>query len=232
MREGRAGWQFPATIGVLVLNVIVFGVQYFTDAFPSESPFNHYFALSLDGLKSGFLWQLLTYQFMHANLVHIFLNSWAIFVFGRVIERTLGARRMLLLYFLSGVVGGGLQMLGTWLLPGLMNDIPVVGASAGAFGLIAAFAALFPNQVLYMLLFYIIPIKMRAMTLLWLSVIISLIGIIYPYIDPFIPAGLGINHFFENIGHAAHLGGILTGYIFARLLIQGGRSAPPANQFY
>ena len=156
---------------------------------------------------------------MHANVLHIFLNSWAIFMFGREVEQELGARRMLLLYFLSGVAGGALQMLGTWLLPGLMDNVPVVGASAGAFGLVAAFGALFPNEILYMLLFFVIPMKMRASTLLWISVILALIGIIYPFIGPFVPVWLGINLLFENIGHAAHLGGILAGYIFARWLM-------------
>ena len=67
--------------------------------------------MSLDGLRAGHVWQLLTYQFMHGGFWHIFLNCWAIFVFGRVLEATMGKKRMLTLYFLSGVMGGLAQML-------------------------------------------------------------------------------------------------------------------------
>ena len=61
----------------------------------SGFPFEHYFALSLDGLQAGHVWQLLTYQFMHGGFWHIFLNCWAIFVFGRAVETALGKGRML-----------------------------------------------------------------------------------------------------------------------------------------
>ena len=79
----------------------------------------------------------------------------------------------------------------------------MVGASAGAFGLVAAFAVLFPRQRLLLLLFFIIPIAMRARTLLWVSIAFAVFGIIVP---------------FGNIGHAAHLGGILSGLVCAQLL--------------
>jgi len=232
MHDVRMGPQWSATIGILVLNVVVFGIQFIASTFIPDFPFDDYFGLSLQGLKSGFVWQLLTYQVMHGGWLHIFLNSWAIFVFGRAVEQAIGKQRMLLLYFVSGVAGGLLQMLCTWLFPGLVEDIPVVGASAGAFGLVAAFAVLFPNELLYMLLFFVIPIKLRAKTLLWISVIIAVIGLIFPYVSRFIPAWPGIHLLFDNIAHAAHLGGILSGYIFARLLTQRFRAAPPSNQFF
>jgi membrane associated rhomboid family serine protease len=230
MRDERPRFAPPrevATIAILIVNLIVFGIQNLLD----QQFQDDYFALSLKGLKSGFVWQLLTFQFMHGGWAHIFLNSWAIFVFGRVVEQALGKGRMVFLYFLSGVAGGALQMLGTLLLPGLMDDVPVVGASAGAFGLVAAFAAMFPNQTLYMLLFFVIPLKLRAITLLWISIVIGLIGVIYPLVKPVIPVGMGINSLFENIGHAAHLGGIATGYVTAKIMVQRLRAAR-SNQFF
>jgi membrane associated rhomboid family serine protease len=232
MRDFRVVLPWPGTLGILALNLIVFGIQNLAETFFPLFPFDHYFALSLDGLKSGFIWQLLTYQFMHAGFFHIFFNSWAIYVFGHAVEEALGKRRMLFLYFLSGVAGGGLQMLGAWLLPSLMDDMPVVGASAGAFGLVAAFAALFPNEILYALLFFVIPIKLRASTLLWISVIIALVGIIFPYISSVVPAWSGVRLFFENIGHAAHLGGIIAGYVIARQIARRSRWAPSAHHLF
>ena len=216
MREARGGPRWSATVAVLVANVIVFIIQYGAERFFPEFPFDDYFALSLAGLKSGFIWQLLTYQFMHGGFLHIFLNSWAIYIFGREVEAYLGKSRMLTLYFVSGVVGGLVQMLGSWLMPEHFGNA-VVGASAGAFGLVAAYAVLFPNRMLVLLVFFVIPVKMRAKTLLWVSLALAVFGIIVPY---------------GNIGHAAHLGGILTGYIFARWLTQRLRPAPPTDQFF
>jgi membrane associated rhomboid family serine protease len=221
----------PATITILIVNLIVFGIQKLVEKHHDEIQFYAYFALSLDGLKSGYLWQFLTYQFLHASWPHILLNSWAILIFGGVVEQALGKGRMLLLYFLSGVLGGAVQMLGSLLLPGLMGDPYVVGASAGAFGLVAAFAAMFPGETLYMLLFFVIPLKMRAITLLRVSIIVGLIGILYPLIEPIVPPWTGINLLFENIGHAAHLGGIATGYVTAKIMVQRFRAAR-SIQFY
>lgn len=216
MHERRVGVPWSATIALIVANVLVFGFHYFAlPRFAPDFEFEKYFALSLDGLRSGHVWQLLTYQFMHGGFWHIFLNCWAIFVFGRVVETALGKTRMLTLYFLSGVVGGLVQMLCAWMLPNLF-DGAVVGASAGAFGLVAAFAVLFPDQRLVMLLFFIVPVVMRAKTLFWLSIALALAGILLPW--------FGIN-VMGNIAHAAHLGGILTGFFFA-LAVRGYRVPP------
>jgi membrane associated rhomboid family serine protease len=217
MHQVRIRPRWPATIAILVLNVVVFGVQFVAERFFPTYPFYEHFALSLDGLKSGFIWQLLTFQLLHGGFLHIFLNSWAIFVFGREVEISIGSARMLVLYFVSGVAGGLLQMFGVWLMPQHFGDVPVVGASAGAFGLVAAYAVLFPNRVLLLLLFFVLPLKMRAKTLLWVSLAVAIVGIIWP---------------FGNIGHAAHLGGILSGYAFARLLAQRFRAPPPTNEFF
>jgi membrane associated rhomboid family serine protease len=227
--ERRAGLRGPATIALIVVNVIVYyGCQLFAQRFHPDFPVDNYFALSLDGLRHGYLWQLLTFQFMHGGFWHILFNSWAIFVFGRVVEVTIGKRRMLELYFLSGVMGGLVQMLGTWLWPSLFGDAGVVGASAGAFGLVAAFAVLYPSQKLYLLLFLIIPLRMRATTLLWVSVAFALFGIMFPYLAPHVPGYLRLDDLFGNVAHAAHLGGIITGFLFARQLVRNHRrSAPP-----
>lgn len=217
MRPTRTRFQWPATLAILVLNVLVFLIQYGAARFFPDYPFDERFALSLAGIKSGYVWQLLTFQLMHASPLHIFLNSWAIYVFGREVEVFLGKGLMLTLYFASGVAGGLLQVLGAWLMPEHFGDAPVVGASAGAFGLVTAYAVLFPNRVLIMLLFFVIPLKMRARTLLWLSFGMALFGVIVPY---------------GNIAHAAHLGGILFGFLFSLLVLQRYRMASGSTEFY
>src|SRR5664280_420454 len=206
MRQPDDGRRASLTVALIVVNALVFFFELSVSGNP-HSLFieDHYFALSGEVLKSGFLWQLLTFQFMHAGLLHILANCWAIYVFGRAIEDTLGWKKFLILYLSSGVVGGICQVLAGWLWPGLFGG-PVVGASAGGLGLMAAYAVLFPERELLLLLFFILPIRLTAKMLLMLSAVLALAGIIFP---------------FNHIANAAHLGGMLTGVIFIRLFVQG-----------
>jgi membrane associated rhomboid family serine protease len=216
MRQPEYGRHLSLTVALIIVNSIIFVFELLVSGYSHSSYVeNHYFALSKEGLESGFVWQLLTFQFMHAGLLHLVVNCWAIYVFGRAIEEALGWKKFLILYLSSGVVGGICQVLAGWLWPGLFGG-PVVGASAGGFGLIAAFAVLFPERELVLLLFFIIPIRLSAKMLLMLSAVLALAGIVFP-----------INH----VANAAHLGGMLTGVIFIRQFIQGrwSRSGFPSG---
>lgn len=190
------------TVILLVVNAIVFIIECFVLGRPPRFYLGNHFALSLEGLEHGFVWQLLTYQFMHANLWHILANSWAIYLFGREIEETLGPRQFLIVYFTAGVVGGLFQMLAAFLWPGLFGG-PVVGASAGGFGLMAAYAVLFPERELTLLF---PPVSFQAKTLLIFSAVLAMAGIVFPV---------------DNVANAAHLGGMLTGLVFIRRFVQG-----------
>jgi membrane associated rhomboid family serine protease len=184
---------------LLIALVAAFLVQKVVERFFPSFAFYDYFALSLWGLKHGYVWQVLTYQFMHAGLLHLLFNCWAIYVFGHDVEMALGRNSFLTLYFSSGVIGGVAQVLAEMASPVYFRG-PVVGASAAAFGLAAAFAVLFPNRVL--LLFFILP--MRAKWLLALCAALALYGMIS------LPDGTA---------HAAHLGGMLTGLLFVRYAV-------------
>jgi membrane associated rhomboid family serine protease len=215
----------PVTYTLLALNIAIYLLQYhlLPRFAPHSSLFDkfdsNYYALSIDGLRAGHWWQLITYQFLHGSALHIFANAWAIFMFGPVVELTLGKVRMLTLYLLSGIAGGLLQILCMWAWPNFFGDEPLIGASAAAYGLVAAFVALFPRQRLLMLLLFIIPMAMRARTLLWVCAIFSVIGIFYPLLEPFVDHHLTVARFidsaFVNIGHAAHLGGMAIGLLLA-----------------
>jgi hypothetical protein len=141
---------------------------------------------------------------MHAGWMHIILNSLAIFFFGRSVETVLGSRRFLAVYFSSGIIGGVVQMLFALLIPKYF-DAPVVGASAGAYGLVAAFAVINWTER-FTLLIYFIPVTMRGRTLLWGIIAFALIGM----------ADLS-----SGVANAAHLGGILTGFFYVRQIVQG-----------
>ncbi|HXF11357.1 MAG TPA: rhomboid family intramembrane serine protease [Desulfuromonadaceae bacterium] len=197
------------TVVLLIVNAVVFVSQMLAShssrAMQIEGT---YFALSLDGLRHGCIWQLLTFQFMHANLTHIIFNSLAIYFFGRPVEETFGRMRFATLYFCSGVVGGLVQMGFALMFPSF--DLPVVGASAGASGLVAAFAVMHWAER-FSLIFYFVPITMRGRTLLWFEIGLAVIGMLAPA---------------SSVANAAHLGGILTGFVFTRYLISGTWSFP------
>ena len=194
MRGSQFDSRFTATVILLLVNIAVFLLQLGLQQF-SHFPTTYYFALSVEGLKHGYVWQLLTYGFMHGGLLHLIFNCWGIYVFGQDVEEALGRKPFLALYFAGVVIGGLVQALAGVLL-GAHYAGPVVGASAAAFGLAAAFAMLFPERVL--LLFFVIP--MRAKYLLLLCAGLTLYGIVRP----------------DDIAHFAHLGGMLTGIAFVR----------------
>ena len=203
MRQPDYGPRVSLTVAILIVNAVVFIVQLIASHLSSGSEIEgRYFALSLSGIKAGYVWQLLTFQFMHANWMHLLLNSMAIFFFGRSVETAIGGGRFLALYFSSGIIGGLVQMLFA-LLTG--EDGPVVGASAGAAGLIGAFSLMAWNER-FTLILYFIPVVMRGKTLLWLSVAL--------FVIPMFTANSGI-------ANAAHLGGLLTGVLYVLLIVQG-----------
>ena len=174
MRQPEYGTRtMSLTVVLLIVNAAIFVFELAVSGNPRSLLIeNHYFALSVDGLRNGFVWQLLTFQFMHAGLLHLIVNCWAIYVFGRVIEEVLGWKQFLILYLSSGVIGGLCQVVAALLWPGLFGGA-VVGASAGAFGLVAAFAVLFPEQELTLLLFFVLPIRLSAKMLLMLSAVLA-----------------------------------------------------------
>ena len=152
-------------------------------------------------------WQLLSYGFVHLGLLHLALNMYALWLFGTPLEHALGTRRFLILY-LGCVVGAALLHL---LVQQLMMvqgvpAAPVIGASGGTFGVLMAFAYLYPDSRLY-LLFPPMPVKAK-----WFVVGYGVIELLF-----------GVTGTANGIAHFAHLGGMLFGY----LLLRYWRSHPP-----
>jgi len=155
------------------------------------------------------VWRLITFQFLHAGFWHIALNMFGLFIFGGMVEQFLGGKRYLAFYLMCGIAGGLTYLLLNLLggiaglqLPGvLFNDIrtPLVGASAGVFGIIMAAAFIAPNTMI-MLIFPPIPMPLKFFA--------------YGYV------GLAVLNLFMG-GHnaggdAAHVGGALAGAFFIR----------------
>ena len=216
--QPRRRWRLSVTIVLIVLNTVAYVFQ--KQVLPRfVDP--GYLELSLWGIAHGYFWQLLTYQFMHGGWLHLILNCWGLFVFGRPVEWAVGKSRFLVVYFLGGIFGGLLQVMACYLWPYYFYG-GMVGASAGLFGIIASFSMLFPEQPLLMLLFFVIPLKMRAKSLLALLLITTGLGISFPR------SFLG-----GNIAHFAHLGGILTGLAFSRFyFLRSLRLPDPVGDSY
>lgn len=140
------------------------------------------------------LWQLVSYMFLHANLPHIFFNMYSLWMFGGVIERTLGRNRFLVFYFISGI-GAGLCQILMQLFTADSDLAATIGASGACYGILLAFGLFYPNQRV-ILLFPPIPIKAK-----WL-----VIG--YAILEAYLAFNTN-----SNIAHLAHLGGMLFGLL-------------------
>ena len=162
-------------------------------------------------------YQLLTYMFMHAGIWHIFCNMFTLWMFGRVVESTLGSKRFLWFYLLCGL-GAGLsqeivqvisyfaQGLNKYQMVNLgVNSIPMaeylnswttIGASGACYGVLIAYGMLFPNERVMLL---IPPIPMKAKYMVIGFIIIDLL------------AALGAPG--DGVAHCAHLGGALVGFL-------------------
>ena len=149
------------------------------------------FGLSMRGILHGMVWQFVTHQFLHGSLFHLLVNMLGLWFAGRILENLLGGRRFLLFYLACGVCGGIFQLA---LSPGPI----LIGASGAVCGVIAAFSSLYPEMPITALLFFVLPIRMRAK---WLGRIIVIISVI-----------LIVTRLMGDVGNAAHLGGALAGY--------------------
>src|SRR5436190_10080807 len=95
---GRGWWSMTSLL--IIANIVAFIVQLvIKGAWPT---LEGYLALSVTGISQGYIWQLLTFQFMHGGWIHLLFNCLAIFMFGRDVEQTLGRKSYLTLYLCSG----------------------------------------------------------------------------------------------------------------------------------
>ena len=136
-------------------------------------------------------WTLLTYMFLHAGFQHIFFNMLALFFFGPRVEMQLDSARFLILYFISGLTGAVLNAV-------FSPMSPIVGASAGVFGVMLAFAYYWPHEPVH--IWGIIPVPARVLVIVMTALSIW---------SGFSNTGGGIAHF-------AHLGGYLGAFLYLK----------------
>jgi len=179
---------------LLIANGLVFVLQQLNQEFMYMN-----FALwpATDPRSPFAVWQILTYGFLHGNVMHIAFNMFALWMFGRELEWLMGSRRFLI-YFLVCVVGAALvQLLVASFQGGQLY--PTVGASGGVFGILLAYGLSFPNRIV-MLLFPPIPMKAKYFVLFY--------GLLELY--------LGVSGNAPGVANFAHLGGMLFGFLLLR----------------
>lgn len=181
--------------GIVYLLQIFLGQFYFTDVSGTlhtlESYMVKYFALMPIG-KGFRIWQIITFQFMHGSFSHILFNMLYLWMFGTELENVWGSRKFLVYYLTCGI-GAGLTQL--FLSPIFEGEVyPTAGASGGIYGLLIAYAVLFPRRPIY--LYFFIPIP--AMYLIGFMILIELFSV--------------GNH--SLIAHLAHIGGAFVGLLY------------------
>jgi membrane associated rhomboid family serine protease len=192
---GSFRFQMPLSILMMIVLIAAFALQEINVVY-FRFDVLRYLALSNIGLRHGYVWQLLTFQFLHGGTLHLLFNLMGIWFFCRPVEQQLGQGHFLRIYFLGGVVGGLLQSLLAELFP-LHFGFPVVGASAGVSACIAAFSLIQPDATI--LAYMVLPV--RAIYLLY-------IDFAYELFYTLVPA--------DGIAHPAHLGGIIFAVAYMR----------------
>lgn len=261
----------PAVKHLIIINALFF-LTTLVLRYSMGIDLNQYLALFFVGSDFFRPWQFVTHMFMHENFMHLFLNMFALWMFGNILENLWGTKRFLFYFFVCGIGAGLISTLATWITssfvladinafaaapspeelahicnrhfrgfydPELLSNavtewrnnpemtdlgfryteelmkmyqrftigIPSLGASGATYGILLAFAMMFPNERIY--LYFLVPMKVK-----WF-----VIGFI---VIEFIS---GITGFNQLVGHFAHLGGMLFGLILMLMWRRRDRSS-------
>ncbi|MGE5436235.1 MAG: rhomboid family intramembrane serine protease, partial [Syntrophothermus sp.] len=203
-RPGGFSFFPPVIKNLLIINGIMFVIQLVGESIIIDNArlstvIIRYFGLIPFGNFADaqfYPWQLITYQFLHGGFSHILFNMFALWMFGMEIENVWGSKRFLIFYLTCGVVAGLFHLVMSSLLTGL--TAPTIGASGAIFGVMVAFAMLFPDR--YIFLYFFVPVKAKYL-------IMFLVVLEFLAVDS---AG-------STVAHLAHLGGALAGFLYIML---------------
>lgn len=186
---GRGGMLPPVVKALLIANVAVFVLTYFSSVL-----INRYFGLVPYAVWSQFMiWQPATYMFLHGGFWHLAINMFILWMFGSDLERTWGSKEFLKYYLICGIGAGIFNVI---LQP--HSAVPIIGASGAIYGILIGFAILFPNRLVY--IYFLFPVKVKYLVIFLVA------------IEFFMSMG-GAR---DNIAHFAHLGGMLIGFLYLR----------------
>ena len=205
------GNNFISQIPTVTKNLVAINILMFIATLVNENFMVSNFAMFYPASPFFKPWQILTHMFMHGGFWHIFFNMYSLLMFGSILERSLGPKKYLIFYFVTGLGAVALHTGVEWLQARVFiaNGIaqayqqllvtPTLGASGAIYGLLIGFAMLYP-QARLTLIFPPIP-----MTAKWLVIIFAAIELFS-----------GINGIQDGVAHFAHLGGMLFGWLLIR----------------
>jgi membrane associated rhomboid family serine protease len=182
---------------LIIANLVVFLVQW---AVSWHLPIVDWFGLIPYRVTHDYwLWQLVTYMFLHGGVLHLFFNMLMLWMFGNVLEAQWGSAELMKYYFICGI-GAALTsvLFGTFHLFGTSPLSPTIGASGAIFGLLVAFGMVFPDAVVYV--WFFIPMTARSM-----AVVFGALELV-----------LTVSNSRSGVAGFAHIGGMLTGYLYLK----------------
>ena len=185
----------PVVKWLLIVNIVVFLLGYLIPQIGGI--LLYWFSVWPKDLGTSLqIWRLITYQFLHGGLSHVFWNMFILFFFGPMLERLWGSRKFLTFYLVCGATGGMFYPVLVHI--GWLDAAPLIGASGSILGMLAAAAILFPNMIVYV--FGIFPLRMSVLAIILAGM--SILSVLRPDVSG--NAG----------GEAAHLGGMFAGAIY------------------
>lgn len=173
--------------------------------------------ISVQELAQGHLWTVITYMFVHQSVGHILVNMLLLWFAGKQVQAIYGPRHFLQIYLISGVVGAALQMaVGAYVFGDTVTHL--VGASGACMGLLLALAVAIPEEQITLMLYFIVPVRLRLITLarflLLLNGALAALDLLQ-ILPGWLSDGAAVAYF-------AHIGGALAGWYYARTLGYGG----------
>lgn len=203
----------PVTKNIVIINLIIFVATLVNEDFMIRT-----FAMFYPASPLFHPWQTVTHMFMHGGFWHIFFNMYTLLMFGTAVERSIGSKKFLTFYFITGLGAAALHTGTEWLQAqhflaagaaqsywGLLRT-PTLGASGAIYGVLIGFAMLYPDAPLTLIF---PPITLKAK---WFVIIFAVIEL-----------GTGINGVTDGVAHFAHLGGMLFGFFLIRWWKKTGR---------
>lgn len=175
MDKGFRFWAFKLSAVCVIVFILQLLISGFTDIF------------ILDSSKSFEVWRVVTAIFLHASVAHLILNLFALMLFGSILEKVIGGKRFLTVFFVSGIIGN---------IVSLPFYSSALGASGAIFGVFGCLIILRPMMVVWT---YGMPMPMFAAGIVWAA--IDVIGVFAP----------------SNVGNIAHLSGLGAGLLFGAL---------------
>ncbi len=166
----------------------------------------YYLAMIPSFVLNGFVWQFMTYMFVHSGITHIAFNMLALFFFGQAVERQMGSREFLLFYLLTGTLAGVFSFI-VYFMTG--TNVVLLGASGAVYAVLFAYAVFFPDSRIF--IFGIIPVKAAMLVMIYTAIeLLSQFG-----------------SYRSGVAHLTHLAGF--GFAFLYFVIRLGIN--PINVF-